>query len=70
MSNKWHQDSRLIAYLDEMRKRKVEFMSKCYFCDEKSEGIEAIEHRLYPVCPNHLKPRINTLLESQTTFEE
>jgi hypothetical protein len=67
---KWYKDPGLIAYLDSLRKKNLEFMSKCYFCDEKSEGIEAIGYRLYPVCPNHPKPDINKLMESQTSFEE
>jgi hypothetical protein len=66
----WYKDPGLIAYLDSLRQKNVEFMSKCYFCDSKSEGIEAIGYRLYPVCPNHPNPDINKLMESQTSFEE
>ena len=68
----WYKDVRLVQYLDEMRRRNMAFMAKCYFCDQKSEGIKAIDYRLYPVCPNHDIPNkdINHMLESQTSFEE
>ena len=70
MPSQWYKDPGLIAYLDSLRKKNVEFMAKCYFCNQKSEGIEAIGYRLYPVCPNHPNPDINKLMESQTSFEE
>ena len=50
---KWYKDPRLVAYLDEMRQRNLEFMSKCHLCDAKSDGIKAIKEKLYPVCSNH-----------------
>ena len=53
---KWYQDVRLIQLLDDMRRQKLAFMSKCYFCNEKSHGIKAIDYRLYAVCPDHDKP--------------
>jgi hypothetical protein len=49
----WFRDVRLIEYLDSMRQKNMAFMSKCYFCDQKSHGIKAIDYRLYAVCPNH-----------------
>lgn len=70
---KWYKDVRLVQMLDEMRQKNLAFMAKCYFCDQKSEGIKAIGYQLFPVCPNHESPPnadINTMLESQTTFEE
>jgi len=68
----WYKDVRLIQYLDEMRQRNMAFMAKCYFCNEKSHGIKAIEYRLYPVCPNHDNTPngdINDMLETQTNLE-
>jgi len=67
----WYKDVRLIQYLDEMRRRNMAFMAKCYFCDQKSEGIKAIDYKLYPVCPKHDLPSgdINDMLESQTNME-
>jgi len=49
----WYKDDRLIKMLDEQRTRDKTFFSKCYFCDQKSQGIKSIEHRLYAVCVNH-----------------
>jgi len=69
-NTQWYKDVRLIQMLDEMRKRNMAFMAKCYFCDEKSEGIKAVGYKLFPVCPNHANPDINNMLESQTSFEE
>ena len=71
----WYKDVRLIQMLDEMRKRNKTLWSKCYFCDQKSQGIKSIDYRLYAVCPDHDsikpdKPDINKLMESQTSFEE
>jgi hypothetical protein len=68
----WYKDVRLIQMLDDMRKQKMAFMAKCYFCGQKSEGIKAVDYRLYAVCPNHDVPNkdINVMLESQTSFEE
>ena len=68
----WYKDVRLIQMLDDMRRKNMAFMATCHFCDQKSEGIKAIEYRLYPVCPNHNIPNgdINDMLESQTSFEE
>ena len=50
---KWYEDVRLVQMLDEQRRRNKTFFSKCYFCDQKSHGIKAIDYRLYAVCPNH-----------------
>ena len=71
-NTQWYKDVRLIQMLDEMRKRNMAFMAKCYFCDEKSEGIKAVGYKLYPVCPNHntINRTVNDMLESQTSFEE
>lgn len=56
MSNhktKWYEDVRLIQSLDELRQRRLGFMSKCYFCGGTSIGIKAIEEKLYSVCDSH-----------------
>lgn len=50
---KWYKDQRLVALLDDMRKRNMEFMGKCYFCDNKSSEIKAIKEKLYAVCSDH-----------------
>lgn len=50
---KWYKDERLVTMLDEVRKRNQAFMAICYLCNEKSEGIKAIGHQLFPVCSNH-----------------
>lgn len=50
---KWYKDQRLVAILDDMRKRNMEFMAKCYFCDNKSSEIKAIKEKLYAVCSDH-----------------
>lgn len=52
-NTQWYKDVRLIQYLDQMRQLNMEFMSKCYICDAKSEGIKAIAEKLYPVCGTH-----------------
>lgn len=71
-NTQWYKDVRLVQLLDDMRQRNLAFMAKCYFCDQKSEGIKAIGYQLFPVCPNHdpLNGDINAMLESQTSFEE
>lgn len=50
---KWHEDVRLIEMLEQMRTRNKTLWSKCYFCDQKSQGIKSIDSRLYAVCSNH-----------------
>lgn len=52
---KWSEDSRLIQYLDDLRQRKLGFMEKCYFCGAKSEGITAIEEKLFSACKDHIR---------------
>jgi hypothetical protein len=54
-NTQWYKDPRLVQYLDEMRRLNLEFMSKCYICGQKSEGINAIAEKLYPVCGTHIK---------------
>ena len=49
----WYKDQRLVEMLDNMRRRDMAFMAKCYFCNQKSEGIKAISYKLYPVCSEH-----------------
>ena len=67
----WHEDVRLINELDTLRQRKLGFMEKCYFCSKDSQGIKAIDQRLYAVCSNHIDGKdVNSLLEYQTSFEE
>lgn len=50
---KWYKDVQLIQYLDDLRQRKLGFMSKCYFCGGVSIGIKAIEEKLFAVCEEH-----------------
>ena len=50
---KWYKDVRLIQALDDLRRQKLGFMSKCFFCGDISIGIKAIEEKLYSVCENH-----------------
>ena len=74
-NTQWYKDVRLIQYLDQLRQRNYGFMSKCYFCAEKSIGIKAIQEKLYSVCDSHQDKKddqksVNDLLASQTTFEE
>jgi hypothetical protein len=52
-NTQWYKDVRLIQALDAIRQRNMDFMSKCYFCGDKSIGIKAIEEKLFSVCDNH-----------------
>ena len=52
-NTKWYKDTRLVQYLDEMRRLNLEFMSECYMCGQKSEGIKAVKEKLHPVCGTH-----------------
>jgi hypothetical protein len=52
-NTKWSKDLALIEALDRMRQANLDFMSKCYFCGDKSIGIKAIEEKLFSVCSEH-----------------
>jgi len=53
-----------------MRQKNMDFMSKCYFCNEKSHGIKAIDYRLYAVCPDHEDPKPKNDLPPRPEEEE
>lgn len=40
-------------YLDMIRKRNKEIMSKCHYCDGFAINIEADGYAIRPVCKNH-----------------
>lgn len=52
-NTKWSKDLALIEALDRMRQANLDFMSKCYFCGDKSIGIKAIQEKLFSVCSIH-----------------
>lgn len=63
-------------YLDMIRKRNKEIMSKCYYCDGFAINIEADGYAIRPVCKNHdtrsldeIEDGINTMFEKQMDFE-
>ena len=52
-NTQWYKDVKLIEALDKIRQVNLDFMSKCYFCGDKSIGIKAIQEKLFSVCSNH-----------------
>ncbi len=63
-------------YLDLIRKRNKEIMSKCFYCDNFSITIQAEGYALKPVCKNHntksldeIESDINSMFEKQVDFE-
>lgn len=63
-------------YLDMIRKRNKEIMSKCYYCDGFAINIEADGYAIRPVCKNHdtrsldeIEDSINAMFEKQMDFE-
>jgi len=63
-------------YLDMIRKRNKEIMSKCYYCDGFAINIEADGYAIRPVCKNHdtrsldeIEHNINEMFERQKDFE-
>jgi len=69
-NTQWYKDTRLIEALDQIRQRNIGFMSYCYYCGAKSTGIKAVKEKLFAACDKHQENNINTLLESQSSFEE
>lgn len=63
-------------YLDMIRKRNKEIMSKCYYCDGFAINIEADGYAIKPVCKNHdtrsleeIEEKMNKMFENQKEFE-
>jgi hypothetical protein len=64
-------------YLDFLRQKNKEIMSKCYYCDGFAITIRADGYAIYPVCKNHIDERdlqneeenINEMFEQQRDFE-
>mgnify|MGYP006267382361 CR=1 FL=1 len=40
-------------YLEFLRKKNKQFMSKCFYCDRFAITIKADGYNIYPVCKNH-----------------
>lgn len=63
-------------YLEFIRKRNKEIMSKCYYCDSFAITIEADGYTIRPVCKIHdtrsldeIENDINKMFEKQVDFE-
>jgi|LauGreDrversion4_1035100.scaffolds.fasta_scaffold40319_4 hypothetical protein len=53
MSGLIPKDPRMLAYLEEVRKRNRLRMSKCYICGAEAKWIIAKKHEIHPVCKEH-----------------
>lgn len=64
-------------YLNFIREENKKIMSVCHFCDGFAINIKAEQHRILPVCKNHIDERdlqnteneINKMFEQQMDFE-
>jgi hypothetical protein len=63
-------------YLDFIRKKNKEIMSKCYYCDGFAIDIEADGYSIRPICKNHdkrsldeIESHMNSMFEKQVDFE-
>lgn len=63
-------------YLDLIRKKNKEVMSKCSYCNNFSITIQAEGHIIKPVCKEHntksldeIESDINKMFEKQVDFE-
>jgi hypothetical protein len=53
MSGLIPKDPRMLAYLEEVRRRNRLRMSKCYICGAEAKWIIAKKHEIHPVCKEH-----------------
>jgi 2C-methyl-D-erythritol 2,4-cyclodiphosphate synthase len=72
----WQQKMNREEYLDLIRKRNKEIMSKCFYCNNFSITIQAEAHELRPVCKEHntrsldeIESDMNIMFEKQVDFE-
>lgn len=51
-------------YLDYIREQNKILASKCYYCQKKTAGINAIGAKIVFVCTKHLQPIYKTILDT------